>query len=98
MTQETQYTPTLFPKLSLRADDDGDLAKIRFGLDGAITLPVNMPDRKHKAAFIVRACNSHDALVGALKRLLFQDSNLTEIDKTIIHVKAREALKQAGAE
>lgn len=51
-----------------------------------------------KGAFIVRACNAHYELVAALQGLLFQDSDISDIEKTIRHVKAREALAKAGAE
>lgn len=41
----------------------------RGGSETFAILPENVPDREEKAAYIVRACNSHDALVEALKRL-----------------------------
>jgi hypothetical protein len=42
----------------------------RGGSETFATLPENIHDREEKAAFIVRACNAHDALVEALKALL----------------------------
>jgi hypothetical protein len=96
----TTHTPTpWYTELdrSIRADDgDGHVALLA-GSD------FNVATEEANAAFIVRACNAHDALVAALRELIddADNSGVTAhfkgrgFDESI--EKARAALAKAGA-
>jgi hypothetical protein len=62
----------------------------------------NGPQEEANAAFIVKACNAHDDLVAALKRMLLEFDFLIEagripdVRNDVIFVAARAALAKAG--
>jgi hypothetical protein len=70
----------------------------RGGSETFAILPENIHDREEKAAFIVRACNSHDALVEALKLCagVLAGADMSKSCLVDALEKARAALALAG--
>lgn len=100
MIQETQHAPAPLPKLKL-FEVMGKKTEITIGSEGGISLH-HLYNGEDYAPQIVRACNSHDALVKALKFLIYgceelEKSEEIALPNNALHL-AKEALKQAGAE
>ena len=96
--REATHTPTpwLFQKKTTISRDSPPRVHYRIYKDGGVYGHPASCDREEDAAFIVRACNSCDALVAALKSL----ADYVEVSTSAAPatVKARAALAAARKE
>ncbi len=78
-----------------------EIAKMRDGNSVHPHLAVTTEEQQANAAFIVRACNSHEELVGALEMCIEYFEGVTEREvepSSEAYLKARSALAKARGE